>query len=397
MNYNQRFDIRRIVKYLLGIMCVSFAIAAFIFIIAGGVFWKGNGSFMDVITNHTMRYKYTINSTSTCKLKGIEQINITASDESVRVINTTSDEVKAHFYGKVSTSSKYLKPTVKCYKSGNTLYIKVEDKNHGGFFNFSSNTILDVSIPTYYKNDLKITDSDGNVDIGGYNLKNLDLNLSCGSLNMNNISASNLTYKNEDGNFKGKNIKAQNAVMKSSEGSVDLDTIKCNEFEYRNSDGNLKARKIRSNSMNIDTEEGSVELSDFNGEKLQYNNSDGNLIANNINTKETKLQASEGSIDVKKFAGDLVATNSDGETNVEYEKFNNNVDISASEGTISLKLPKAAQFNVDAHNSEGSISCDFPVTLAGGIKNDDQLVGKVGKSNKKVRLNNLDGNISITR
>lgn len=321
MNYNQRFDIRRVVKYLLVIMCVSFGIAAVIFIIAGGVFWKGNSSFFDVITNHTMGYKYKINSTSACKLNGIEQINISASDESVRVINTTANEVKAHFYGKVSTSSKYLKPTVKCYKSGNTIFVKIEDKNHGVFYNFCSNTKLEVSIPTYYKSDLKIMDEDGDVDVGGYKLKNLDLSLSCGSLNINNISARKLFYKNDDGNFSG----------------------------------------------------------------------------NNINTKETKLQASEGSIDVKKFTGDLVAENSDGETNVEYEKFNNNIDISASEGTITLKLPKTSKFNLDAHNSEGSISCDFPVTLSGGIKNDDQLVGKVGNNNKKVRLNNLDGNISITR
>jgi lia operon protein LiaG len=333
MSFDEKFNIKKIVIYLLGIMFITFGLGTLIMFRTGTNFLnvtKSNNSISDTKTNHSIsdtktnnsvedtKTNQTIDDTKTSNLAGINEIDVDVSSSTINIIPEGTSQVKAHFYGDVTSSSDYSKPEIQCYQSGNTLVIKEVDNNDLNFGYSNSNVKLDVYIPSDYNKDAKLVSASGDINVNGYKFSKLDCNLSSGTLNMNNVSA---------------------------------DT-----FNYSNSSGDLKADTLTTNT--------------------------------------TTLDSSSGSININMFSGNLTSESSSGDSNIAYANFNNNIDMHSSSGEIVLTLPNSAQFNLDADASSGDITCDFPITVSG--KNDDhKLQGFVGNGKNNIKLDGSSGDIKI--
>lgn len=63
-------------------------------------------------------------------------------------------------------------------------------------------------------------------------------------------------------------------------------------------------------------------------------------------------------------------------------------------GSCRIKLPKEASFHLDADNVNGSVSCDFPITLEKSGRH--HLRGRVGDGAATVKLDSVNGSLHIT-
>ncbi|OPJ54573.1 DUF4097 family beta strand repeat-containing protein [Clostridium oryzae] len=316
------------------------------------------GTFIGLGFRHVKGHRYVINETKTSSLNGIDEISVDVSDANLNFYSGKGNKLKTAVDGTMSAIGNYSKPRLKYYKSGNTLHVEFGESHQVIMFSDSSNMKMDVYIPEAYKNSIKVKSSEGDVSISNFKIDKLNCQLDDGDLNVSNINVS--------------------------------------EFSNENSEGDITAKNITTDSASINSSDGDVKLDEFNAASITYNNSEGNLEANNISVKSSSFESSDGDIDISGFSGDIKAVNSEGDTKVQYNDFNNDVQIESSDGDIQLELPRDAKFNLAANTDDGDLKCDFPVTVSGS-RSESTLKGNVGSSSNKVKLNNSEGNISISK
>ncbi len=307
----KKFNIKKIVIYLLGIMLVSFGLGKMIMIGTGtnpvsGIIKTGQ------LTNHTKTTtnnsindtksdaNNSIDDTKTSSLDGINEINVNAYSATINIIPEGTSNVKVHFYGDVTSNNSYTKPEIQCTKSGNSLVIKEvnETNTTSGFLN--SNIKLDVYIPSDYNKDVELTCSSGDINVNEYKFNKLDCNISSGDLNMNNINA--------------------------------------NTFNYSNSSGNLKADKLTTNTTSLISSSGSININNFSGDlKLGSSSGDTNIEYGDFHN----------SIDMHSSSGQLVLTLP---ISAEF-----NLDASASSGDVTCEFPITISGKNDDHKIQGVV------------------------------------------
>lgn len=250
IDFNNKFSVKRVVLCLLGVALVSYGIAALIFFSFGNFsFIKNNKS-----GNHGLFQlasdSYDFHASKSMDLDGIDEISINFYSGDIKFNNEGTNNVKVKVDGEITSSGAYAKPELKCYKEGKTLYVELTKKHMGFFLNYSSDITANISIPTSYKNSLKVVSSAGDVNIGGYEFKNLDCNLSAGKLQMQNISADTFKYKNSAGNLNADNLKTRSSSFRASAGKIEI-TKFAGDIEGSNSAGNTEIQYDKFNN-NVD-------------------------------------------------------------------------------------------------------------------------------------------------
>jgi lia operon protein LiaG len=305
MNSKEKFNIKKLATYLLGVMLVSYLIGGLTIFAAGGNIFKNSKSSIH------------LDDMKKSNLTGVREIKIDTSSEQINIIQAGTNEIRAHLNGSITSTSKYTKPELQITRSGDTLNIKVITHTHVTFGFFSSDIKLDVYIPAVYSKKLEILATSGDIKISDYKLEGFKIHLSSGNIEANNLSA---------------------------------DAFEC-----------------------LCTS--------------------GNVVINGLKTKTANFEASSGNINVNGFSGDLKSDTTSGDVNYEYEQFSNNVEIEVSSGQIELKLPKVSQFNLDANATSGNVTCDFPIIITSGHK-ENVLVGHVGSSTNNIKLDATSGDIT---
>ena len=248
MNFNKKYDVKKIVIYLLGIMFVTLGLGTLILFGTGANFIKG------IKPNHTVDY------TKTSNLNGINEIDVDASSATINIIPDVTSQVKTHFYGDVTASNNSTKPEIQCYKSGSTLVIKEVNKTHISFGFFSSNVKLDVHIPSDYNKDIKLSSSSGDININDYKFNKLKCDLSSGSLNIRNVNADTFNYSNSSGNLKADKLSTKNTTLDSSSGSINISTFSGDlTSESSSGDCNIQYANFH-NNIDMSSSSGKIEL-----------------------------------------------------------------------------------------------------------------------------------------
>lgn len=263
MNFKDNFNIKKIVMCLVGITLIAYGIAAITF------FAFGKFSLEEAKSNynkfgahgifHLSSHDYNYHDSKTMKLDGIDEISIDLSAGNIKFNNEGTNAIKVKVDGTI-TSSSSTKPQLKCYKQGGTLYIELI-RNHGIIFgDYSQDIDVNISLPTAYKNNMKIVSSAGDIDIGGYEFKDLNCKLSAGSLVMNNMSADKFTYKNYAGDLKAENLKTKSSEVKASAGKIQI-TGFTGDIEGTNSAGDTEIDYAKfDNNIDLTAMAGQIKL-----------------------------------------------------------------------------------------------------------------------------------------
>lgn len=245
MRLKSEWNIKKIVLFLLAIVVITYGIGAIMIFSNTNLFNSEKG-------------KYNINDEKSININGIDTISINVTSAQINVIPYDGLEVKAHFYGNITTSSSYAKPELECYVNGDTLYINTKSKNIVTFGFFSSNLKLDVDVPASYGSSLKLVSSSGSINLSSLKLKNLSCNLSSGSININQIYAEDFKYNSSSGSLTAENLITKVSTLSSSSGSQRLIGFS-GDLKASSSSGSIRAEYTSfDNNININASSGSV-------------------------------------------------------------------------------------------------------------------------------------------
>jgi lia operon protein LiaG len=247
MEFKNKWNSKKIVIYLLATVFITYGLGAIILFSSPRIF------------NHE-NYSYNTDDEKSIGIVGISNINVNVSSSEINILPSESSEVKAHYYGNVTSSSSYPKPELECYANGDTIYINVKNKNVMTFGFFSSNLKLDITIPASYSNNLKLASSSGSINVKDLKLKKLDCALSSGSTNINQVSSDEFIYACSSGSLNAENLITKTTRLDSSSGKQKLLGFS-GDLKSTSSSGSIQVEYASfNNNININASSGSVSV-----------------------------------------------------------------------------------------------------------------------------------------
>jgi DUF4097 and DUF4098 domain-containing protein YvlB len=192
--------------------------------------------------------------------------------------------------------------------------------------------------------------------------------------------------------------------------------------------GSVRVSRVRGD-VDLETSGGSVKVYDVGGDVLAHT-SGGSIVLERLSGKarvstsggsitgesiggSLEAKTSGGSISLEGIGGDLYARTSGGPIRIEeaggrveastsggsivasYAEGNlSGGSFSSSGGGIRVSIDRAANLDVDAHTSGGSVQCDLPITVRGKISR-GTLRGTVGSGGETLRIRTSGGSIRI--
>lgn len=104
-----------------------------------------------------------------------------------------------------------------------------------------------------------------------------------------------------------------------------------------------------------------------------------------------------GKIVASGLSGDVTLESVNGKVEASFDQLGGRqrIEIESVNGPIELRVPKNADFEVDASNVHGGIDNDFGLEVDHGQYVGHDLSGKVGSGGARVKLENVNGSIDI--
>jgi len=130
-------------------------------------------------------------------------------------------------------------------------------------------------------------------------------------------------------------------------------------------------------NLDLTTSNGEISTRGVKGEILAHT-SNGAVIVEG-GTGRLDLETSNGRIDVTAENSVVSALTSNGRINFVGSLASGESNFETSNGSIEITLPSDAAFELDADTSNGSVTCDFDITISGTVKK-DRLTGTVGEN-----------------
>lgn len=217
-------NIKKIALWLAIVMVASLAIAASILIFRGvtGTLFSGF-NMMGSQVNEPIEVEKSYDA------NGIKDVRIDTVSEDVNIIPIDTNEIKAHFYGKVFGAGSV--PEMVIEQNNETLQIRIEHKAVIGINIGGSDLKLDVYVPKNYSGALGINTVSAGLIIKGFNLDTVKYHSVSGDLSASDINVKSADFGTTSGRM---TITGFSGDLQFSSVSGDLDT------EYINFSNNIK-------------------------------------------------------------------------------------------------------------------------------------------------------------
>ncbi len=181
----------------------------------------------------------------------------------------------------------------------------------------------------------------------------------------------------------------------SSNGRINVESIE-GASHLRTSNGSVHASSL-TGPLEVQTSNGTVEVRDIIGDTT-LRSSNGSIRAD-VRKGRFGATTSNGSITVRLMEADsnpvrLESSNGHIELTMDAVR---EVKASTSNSSITVRLPGSADATLDAHTSNSSITCDFDVSVHGGMISKHRLEGTIGKGGPVLDLGTSNGSIKLLR
>jgi hypothetical protein len=185
------------------------------------------------------------------------------------------------------------------------------------------------------------------------------------------------------------------ASIVSSNGKITVESIE-GASHLRTSNGSVHATGLVG-TLDVQTSNGTVEVSDIKGDTTLHT-SNGTIRAD-VRKGRFGASTTNGSITVRLTEPDsspvhLESSNGHIELTMDAVR---EVKASTSNSSITLRLPSSAGAVLDAHTSNSSITCDFDVSVHGGLISKHRMEGTIGSGGPMLDLGTSNGSIKILR
>lgn len=226
-------------------------------------------------------------------------------------------------------------------------------RRHEGWFDWGHRNLnLRIVVTVPEETSLNVKTGGGSVEASRIN-REAELDTSGGSVRASELGA-NLRAHTSGGSIRIEQIKG-NARVDTSGGGITGESL----------DGMLDAR----------TSGGSIDLRDVKGDLLAH--------------------TSGGSIQIEDAGGHVDADTSGGSVEVRFTHGNSRGgEIESSGGGVRVALDRAANLNLDASTSAGSVVTDLPITVSGTLGR-LHVVGTVGSGGPLLKIHSSAGSVRI--
>lgn len=322
-------------------------------------------------------YENKVDDEKKADLQGINTIHAESISHDITLISTDSNEVKAHFYGGYSSSSKSYKPELVVTRNGENLLIKVEDNVDGLMFSYRSNLKLDVYIPSQYSKSIEVKTESGEVASGEFSIKELSL-------------------ETTSGDIKTEFINAEKAIMSTNSGETNFKG-KFTELNANSTSGDIISDNIVAINTNFESNSGKINFKG-NSSELNVKSTSGDIISDNFEAITTKLESDSGKIAVSGSLISITAKSTSGDISLSSSVQPQAILITTNSGETKVKLPDSAGFKLNCRSNSGEVSADYPITITDtGKKNEHELNGTVGDGSGSVTITSTSGDISVIK
>lgn len=266
-------------------------------------------------------------------LDNIKELTISYDDEEVTFFQSENENLVVREYMNQDKDSYHAEVS----QDDNRIKISEGGKP---FFKGDFVRYIEIDLPASYHETLKVTTTDGNIDLSDMTLdmESLRIDSTSGSIRLGKAAASDI-------------------YLSSTSGKMEL--------------GTLQADRIR-----IDTTKGSVVCEQAEG-NVAYTSTSG----------DAEFLSAIGS-------GTYKANNS-GKLSVVYEKVTGDLFLYNKNDAIILKLPETLEFEFEATTKNGSVKTDFQGNFAVHGNTTSGIVGSSPTVTVKTETKN--GNIEVTR
>jgi DUF4097 and DUF4098 domain-containing protein YvlB len=185
------------------------------------------------------------------------------------------------------------------------------------------------------------------------------------------------------------------ASIVSSNGAIRVESIE-GTSHLRTSNGSIHAARL-TGTLEAQTSNGTVEVSDITGDTTLRTSNGG--IRADVRKGRFAATTSNGSITVRLMESDsspVRLESSNGHIELTMDAMRE-VKATTSNSSITVRLPASADASVDAHTSNSSITCDFDVSVHGGLISKHRLEGTIGKGGPLLDLGTSNGSIKLLR
>jgi len=239
-----KHSIKILLIVLAATMVVSFGIAAAILAVTG---------------NFSVASE-SIYETRTFDASEISSINIDLASDDLNVIPADGDEITVKYYGRVSTNVKRNIPELVAYKTGDRLYVEVENSNQIFIGVNIRNTAMDIYIPEIALEQMDIKVVSGNITIKGLDASQLNVKSTSGDISAEDLLAENLHIESTSGNISVTEYTGA-VEISSTSGDIKLITSKENgDISMNVISGNIYIEQDSVSGMDIKATSGDVKL-----------------------------------------------------------------------------------------------------------------------------------------
>lgn len=265
-------------------------------------------------------------------LNDISEISISYDEENISFFESDEDELLIQEYMSDDKESYYAKVNQK----DDSISISEGGKP---FFSGDFNRYIKVYLPSDYKNYLKVTTTDGEIDFSEI----------C-------IQVNSLYAESTSGKITINESTAENIHLATTSGKINCDTVSAEDIKVTSTSGNVKFKEL-------------------NG-KVNYTSTSGSL-----------------TVDSAKGCGGSYKAENSGKLKVNYDELNGDLYMFNKNDSIDLKLPEDLSFEFEATTKNGSVHTSFDDSIK---KEDRTAKGEIGNNpSLKIELETRNGDINV--
>lgn len=271
--------------------------------------------FISILTGCSQSKNARIANELHFSLNGVFDVTISYDEENITFFETDGDELIIKEYMSENKSRYY----ARVIKSHDSIHISEGGKP---FFRNGFSRYIEVYLPVSYSQTLKVTSTDGNIDLS--------------------------------------NIKPQLSALRidSTAGTVEIDSAAASDIHLSTTRGTLNLKNIAADTVRLDTTSGNISCGSLAGNIICASTS-GNFTCDEL-TGYISYTSTRGNADIKSAAGSgSYKANNSGRLNITYTELNGNLSLFNKNGDINLTLPDDLEFEFYAATKNGTISASF--------------------------------------
>lgn len=159
----------------------------------------------------------------------------------------------------------------------------------------------------------------------------------------------------------------------------------------------VSVRVPRNSNLSLHTGDGRITVDDVKGD-VRLDSGDGELIGRSLDGA-LNADTRDGNIRVTGQFSQLDLHTGDGDINAEVaagSRMSSSWMLRTGDGTITLRLPSDFAADMDAHTGDGHIRSDFPITVAGSLR-ENSLRGRLNGGGSLLEVRTGDGDIRLEK